>query len=108
MKELPQETPGWIHMKFDHVSINNQLKNGLRSSRLDTDEIQLVWPAQARLGLARAGQACWAGGSWGPSVTRYADHPPSTGWIYMKVNDFLIKTQLKNGLKSSRLDSYEI
>ena len=27
--------PGWIVMKFDQVSIKNQLKNGLTSSSLD-------------------------------------------------------------------------
>ena len=32
----------------------------------------------------------------------------ASGWIHMKFNDFLIENQLKNGLKSSRLDSYEI
>ena len=36
---------------------------------------------------------------------RMASRP--TGWIHMKWHDFQIKNQLKNCLKSSRMDSYE-
>ena len=31
--------PDWIHMKFDHLSLKNQIKNGLKSSRLGSYEI---------------------------------------------------------------------
>ena len=36
---MASRAPGWTHMKFDHVSVKNQLKNSLKSSRLDPYEI---------------------------------------------------------------------
>ena len=36
---MASQAPGQIYMKFDHLSIKNQLKNGLKSSRPDLYEI---------------------------------------------------------------------
>ena len=49
----------------------------------------------------------------GPCGSPWALVPPpwalvGQGWIHMKLNHFSIKNQLKNALKSSRPDIYEI
>ena len=33
---MASRSPGWIHMKFDHLWITGQLQNGLKSSGLDS------------------------------------------------------------------------
>ena len=82
---MASKPPGWTRMKCGHVSIKNQLKNGLQRSRLDSMkfdyfELRINWRAASR----------------------------APGWIHMKFYHFQIKKQLKNSLKSNKLDSHEI
>ena len=82
---IASRAPDCVHMKFDHVSIKNQLKNGLNSSRLYPYEIWSFWiKNQLKNGIV------------------------SSRLDSYEIYSLSIKNQLKNGVKSSRLDSCEI
>ena len=38
-QRMASRAPSWIHIKFDHFSIKNKLKNSLKSPKLDSYEI---------------------------------------------------------------------
>ena len=118
-------------MKFDYLSIKNQLKNGLNSSRLDSYEIWSIWitnqlkngPTSSRLdsyevySLSKEPIKEWpqelqTGFIWNWMIVELGinEKMDSTapGRIYMKMNCVSIKNSLKNGLKSCRQDSYDI
>ena len=106
---MASRAPGWIHMKFDFFPILNQLKNSLKSSRLDSYEI---WSFLILETIKEWPQQLQAGFVWNVSIfqlrinQRTGSRAP--GWIHMKFDYLSIQNQLKNSLKSSRLDSYEI
>ena len=90
-------------------SINNQLKNGLKSPRLDSYEIWWLFNQES---TKKSPQELQARFIWNLIIfqltinCRMASKAPD--WIHIKFNDVSIKNQVKNGLKWSRLDSYEI
>ena len=79
---IASRAPRWIHIKFHHFSIKNQLKNCLESSWLDSYE---TWSCfQLRI-------------DW-----KIASRAPS--WIGVK-SDHLFSQE---SIKTSRLDSYKM
>ena len=56
---MDPRAPGWIHMKFEHLLIENHLKTGLKSSRLDSYENWTFvhwesvedWPEELQVGF---------------------------------------------------------
>ena len=100
--------PGLIHMKFHQFSIENKLKNGLKSSRRDSYEIWLCFNWQSMKELP---QKLQAGFMWNWIVfplrisQRVASRAP--GWVHMKLDHCSTKSQLKHSIQRSCLDSYE-
>ena len=106
---MASRAPGWIHVKFNHFSIENPFKNGLKSPRLDSYEIWLLFKSES---IKEWPQELQTGFLWNLTMfqlrinDRIASRAPDC--IHMKFDHFSIKNQLKNGLNSSRLDPYEI
>ena len=106
---MTSRAPGLIHIKFDHLSIKNQLNNGPKSSRLDSYGIHWLFNKESIKELPQELQAWFL---WN-SITfqlriNWRMAPRAPGWIHMEFNDCSIKNQWQNGFKSSRLDSYEV
>ena len=129
---MASRAPGWIHIKFNNFSITNQLKTGLESARLDSYEIWRFfnwesikeWPQEFQDGLLwnvigfnqdsskEWPQELQARFIWNLIIFQLRSNwwmaSRAPVWIHMKFDHFPIEDQLKNGLKSSRLDSDEI
>ena len=104
---MASRAPGWIHMKFHEYSIKNQLENGLKSSRPDLYEI---WSFTNQESIKEWPQELQARFIWNLIIfqLRLDEEMASSApdWIHIKFDDFSIKNKIRNGLKSSRLDSY--
>ena len=102
---MASRAPGWIHMKFHHFSIKNQLKNGIKSSRLGSYEVCSFfneesikeWPQEHQAGFIWNLIICQLRILW-----RMASRAP--GWILMKIDNCLINNQSKIRLKIFRPD----
>ena len=92
---------GWIHVKFDYLLIKNQLKNGLKNSRLDAPNI---WSFFNDESMKELPQELQAGFVWNLIIFqlrinwRTASRAPD--WSCMKFDNCWSQNQLQNDLQS--------